>query len=303
MLLYSPFAFASARLEKQYNTFLAQKVGPRARTLLIMTTFFWTVGVVQAFSVTNPNPLAVISAVCTLCVSAGALYLQTGHLQQYMACWPVVHFVVHMMHVITHMAVRSVPTNVYRAPGAAECANPFRCIQEVLLVFPHLGAGLVASTGIILPFLLQISVQASIFFVSVLGNTRLCETAQGLSGMLQNIQVPGVYTVVQHAVSRGVTEAAHPQALPICDIRLAFWGIQVGVISVMVTLLCDVLSRRQFLAKHPELIGPRGANRAAQWPFGSIRSINNIVALAFGVTASDILLFEAVVLYYARMKL
>lgn len=299
MLLYSPFAFASTRLESQYNAFLAQKVGPRARTLLMMTTFFWVVGILQAF-VSGPDPLPFAFALCTLCISAGALYIQTKHHATYSACWPAVHFLVHMMHVITHMMVRTTPVKAYRLAGNTPCTSLFSCIHELLLVFPHLGAGLVASIGIVLPFFLQIAVQGSIFLASMPGNMWLCETTHELTRMVERIHVPGLYNVVQQAVSRGVGLAAPHSAVPGCGTRLAFWGIQVGLLGVIITLLGDVLSRRQFLAKHPELIGPNGAARAAQWPFGSVRSTNNIIALAFGVAASDILLFEAVMLYNAR---
>eukprot|EP00884_Botryococcus_braunii_P000058 jgi/Botrbrau1/10052/Bobra.0355s0008.1 len=267
MLLYSPFAFASARLESQYNAFLAQKVRPRARTLLVMTTLFWVIGIMQAFfSVLEPVPF--LFALCTLCVSAGALYIQTAHQMIYTASWPAVHFLVHMMHVITHMTVRTAPIKAYRLAGDTPCVTSFSCIHELLLIFPHLGAGLVASTGIVLPFLLQIVVQASIFFGSMPGNIWLCEATHGLSQMVERIHVPGLYNFVQQAVSRGVVLTAPQSTVPGCGTRLAFWGIQVGVVCVIITLLGDMLSRRQFLAKHPELIGPGGPSAQLSGPLG-----------------------------------
>lgn len=300
LMLYSPFAFASASLEQQCNVFRAQQVGHRASTLLTMTVIFWTACIVQVV-MSKGDATVLLCALCVLCVSTYTLCIQLTKPQTYCAWWPLLHFAVHLTHMLFYSTVVAGPNA--QPLGGTNWGTPNNHPHNVLRMAPYFGAGLLASIGVALPFLLQVLMQGSVYYMCMFQIGRSCKALQaGLNAAVQTqpASVPGFYSIVQSTVPHTVPTFLQPLALG-CGTAQAFWAIQVGVAGVAVMLLDDVFARRLFLAKNPGLIGPNGAQRAAQWPFGSLRSLNKVIALAFGLIAADVLLVEMVVFANARV--
>lgn len=302
LLLYSPFAFASASLEHQCNVFRAQQVGHRASTLLTMTVIFWSACVVQVL-MSKGDAVVLLCALSVLCVSAYTLYVQRTQPQTYCSWWPVLHFAVHLAHVVLYCVVVAGIAAQPAGPSSMIIWGRFNSTHDLLKMVPYFGAGIMASVGVALPFLPQVLMQASVYYMCMLQIGRTCKALHaGLYAAVHNppASVLGFYTIVQSAVPPVAPTLPRPFALG-CGTAQAFWVIQVGIAVVAVTLLDDVLARRRFLAQNPGLIGPNGNLRAAQWPFGSLRSLNKVIALTFGLVAADVLLVEMVAFANARL--
>lgn len=253
----------------------------------LMGALFWSVSLLRGASLPAPRvPYAFALAGIALLASSVGLLASMLAPAAYTAHWAGLHFFIHVMHLPIFSIARSILLDLYAGLGQKACASALVCLHEYLLLFPHVGPGLVGALGVPLPFLLQVALQLSVLAISIPGNRTLCRTEHVLSPLVREMCDPlaALLSSASALVSRlvealapalklvGLPQDAERRFLPAfrmsCEAKFGFWQVQIGIMALGIGVLQDAVWRWRVVKAvqlgTPLLAGPDGIPQVPQ---------------------------------------
>lgn len=259
---YSPLAFADAGLEALYRLYRGWSMATDLPLSFLMGVLFWSVSLLRGASLPAPRVQHAF-ALAGLALLASSVGLLASMLAPaaYTAHWAGLHFFIHIMHLPIFSVARSILLDLYAGLGQNACASLLVCLHEYLLLFPHVGPGLVGALGVPLPFLLQIALQLAVLAISIPGNRALCRTEHVLSPLVR--EMPDPLAALQSSASELVTRVTNALAPALslvglsqvaesafspafrmsCETKFAVWEVQIGVLALGIGVLQDAVWR------------------------------------------------------------
>ncbi len=276
---FSPFAFASTQLERQYHRYQSahapSHIGPmcwvQAASLALIILFAWH------NSIDIPR-LWLFKLAMAVCVGAGVL----SHYSPAMfgVHWRTCCFLIRTALMVidndtnTFVLTRDLASGKLHA-GLLVQLEAFRLVAFIFLAtaFP---ISLPAAGFALLP----------VFLSQGFSSASKYQDFQGLHCQ----SIPGAVTTFgQSILLAHLGQGVEMSRVVKCQVGLVFWKVQTEMIGAVFGVLRDIASRRFFLRAHPQLIGQTGAACTAAWPLGSSSTVSTCISLMLWLTCLDVM--------------
>jgi hypothetical protein len=259
---FSPFAFASPALEKQYQDYQSAHVGSHVGIACWLLGLIWIgLNLIRWHHSLDYPRLWLISAFpVALCFSVGCFssFFPALFRRHWQACAFAIITLQMLLDDKVHVLVLLVQAANGKQPSGTLIGSEF----HRLLSFMFFAVG----------FPLSVPAWG-------LAHVALLVTADYLSAgrrqcVAESMSFPWpVSSALESTIIAYLGQGAYVTDPTRCQVWVMFWRIQGEVMGGVVGVLRDVAWRRSFLRAHPDLIGHDGAARAAAWPFGSPRTL------------------------------